>query len=144
MSAKKRNPYSTKHDPNLPPDPRIEKEIRKRSASREMSCALAFEIAEDLNVGPEEVGRTADVLDIPLVKCQLGLFGYKPEKKIVTAEDATIQALKDAVIGSSENSRLSCDKAWQIAVRFNMSKLAVGNACQASGVQIKTCRLGAF
>lgn len=144
MSAKKRKPYSKKHDLNLRPDPRIEKEMRNRTASREIPCALAFEIAESLHVGPEEVGRTADVLDIPLVKCQLGLFGYKPENKIVMAEDAPNQALKDAINGSSENSRLSCEKVWQIAVRLNMSKLTVGNACQAGRVKIKTCRLGAF
>jgi hypothetical protein len=144
MSEKVRKPYSKKHDPNLCPDPTIEKEMRKRDAGREISCALAFEIAESMGVDPEEVGRTADVLEIPVVECQLGLFGYKPEKKIIKSEDTTDQELKNAVIGSSDNRRLSCEKAWQIAERFSIGKLTVGNLCQANRIQIKGCRLGAF
>lgn len=144
MSERKRKPYSQKHDSNLRPDPRIEKEMSKRDAGREISCALAFEIAEGMGVDPEEVGRTADMLDIPLVKCQLGLFGYQPEKKIIKAEDTTNQELRNAVVGSSDNNRLSCKKAWQLADRFNISKLAVGNLCQANRIKIKACRLGAF
>lgn len=144
MSEKKRKPFSRKHDPNLHPDPSIENEIKKRDAGREVSCALAFEIAEGMGVNPEDVGRTADMLDIPLIKCQLGLFGYKPDNKIIRAEDTTNMELKYAVIGSSDNSRLSCEKAWQIADQFNISKLMVGNMCQANRIKIKDCRLGAF
>ncbi|MEJ2641444.1 MAG: hypothetical protein P8010_17900 [Desulfosarcinaceae bacterium] len=95
-------------------------------------------------MAPEEIGRTADMLGIPLVKCQLGLFGYQPEKKIIRAEDTTDQELKDAVVGSTENNRLSCAVAWQLADRFNISKSMMGNVCQANGIQIKECRLGAF
>ncbi len=144
MSAKKKKPYSKKHDPNLLPDPTIETEMRKRTANEEISCAIAFEIAQVLHVGPEEVGRTADVLNIAFVKCQLGLFGYKPENKIVTAEESSNRALNDAVTESSENHRLSCEEAWQIASQFNVSKLTVSNTCQASGIKINNCRLGAF
>lgn len=144
MSESKRKPYSQKHDPNLRPDSRIEKEMKKRDASREIPCALAFEIAEGLGVEPEDIGRTADVLDIPLVKCQLGLFGYQPDNKIIRAEDTTNREIKNAVIESSHNHRLSCEKAWQIADRFNISKRTVGNLCQANRIKIKDCRLGAF
>lgn len=144
MSAKKRKPYSQKHDPNLRPDPIIEEELKKRDAGREIPCALAFEMAERLGVEPEEIGRTADVLDIPLVKCQLGLFGYQPQNKIVRAEDTTNRELKNALVEFSDNSRLSCEKAWQIADRFNISKRTLGNMCQANRIKIKGCRLGAF
>ncbi len=67
-----------------------------------------------------------------------------PEKKIIKAEDTTDPELKEAVIGSSQDSRLSCEKAWQIANQFNISKLTVGNLCQAHRIKIKGCRLGAF
>ncbi len=144
MSEKKRIPFSKKHDPDVRPDPLIEKEMRKRGANQEISCALAFEIAGGLGVGPEAVGLSADVLDIRLVKCQLGLFGHKPGNKIVTAENASNQEVTDAVNGASENHRLSCETAWRIAARFDLSKLTVSNVCQANGIQIKNCRLGAF
>lgn len=144
MSKEKGKPYSEKHDPDFRPDPSIEKELRKRAASREISCALAFRIAEDLGVEPHEVGRTADVLDIRLVKCQLGLFGYKPEKKIVTPEDAPNKEIEEAITRSSEDNRLSCERVFQIAAQFNMSKLTVSNVCQGNLIQIKHCQLGAF
>ena len=46
--------------------------------------------------------------------------------------------------GASENNRLACDKAWQIADRLNVGKLKVGNDSQANGFKIKRCQLGAF
>jgi hypothetical protein len=75
MSKNKSKPYSLKHDPNLRPDPHIEQALIRKRADSESPCTLAFEIARDLSVTPEEIGRTADILDIPLAKCQLGLFG---------------------------------------------------------------------
>jgi hypothetical protein len=144
MSAKKKSLYSEKHRPNSHPDPRIEKEIKERCEKQEISCYRAFKIAERLNVKPMEVGRSADLMNIRLVKCQLGLFGYKPKKKIVRAEETSNRALQDAVTGSSENNRLTCEKAWQIAEQFKTSKLKVSNASQARGIKIKSCQLGAF
>jgi hypothetical protein len=144
MSAEKKKPFSQKHDPDLRPDPRIAKEIEKRSEKQEIPCALAFEIAEGLNATPMDVGLTADLMNIKVVKCQLGLFGYKPRNKIVKAEAAPDPALRDAVTEASESNRLACEKAWQIADRLNVGKLKVGNASQANGFKIKRCQLGAF
>ena len=144
MSAKKGKSLSEKHSSNLHPDPIIEKEIKKRAANQEIACALGIEIAKDLDMTPMVVGRTADLMNISVVKCQLGLFGYKPEKKIVKAEDTSNRSLKDAIIGSAENNRLSCEKAWQIAGQFSISKLKVSNVSQANGIKIKSCQLGAF
>ncbi len=144
MSTKKEKAFSEKHNPNLPPDPMIEREIRNRVTNQEIPCALAFEISRDLGMTTMEVGQTADLMNFAVVKCQLGLFGYQPLKKIITAEDTSNQSLKDAIIESAENNRLSCKRAWQIAEQFNIKKLAVANISQANGIQIKTCQLGAF
>lgn len=144
MSTKKGKTYSDKHKPNLLADPMIERTMRKRATNQEIPCALAFEIARDLGVTTMEVGQTADLMNIAVVKCQLGLFGYQPEKKIVKAEDTSNQTLKEAILDSTENNRLSCESAWQIAEQFNINKLAVGNISQANGIQIGKCQLGAF
>lgn len=144
MSVKKKSQYSEKHRPHLRPDTRIAKEINERCQNQAISCFRAFEIAERLNVKPMEVGRTADLMNIRLVKCQLGLFGYQPENKIVKAEETSNQALQDAVAESSENNRLTCENAWQIAGQLNVSKLKVSNVSQAKGIKIKSCQLGAF
>jgi hypothetical protein len=143
MSTEKKV-FSEKHHSNLRPDPGIAKEIEKQSDKQEICCACAFKIAGRLNVRPEKVGLTADLMNIKVVKCQLGLFGYKPRNKIVKAEEASDQALRDAVTGLSEENRLTCEKAWQIADRLNISKLKVCNVSQANGIKIKGCRLGAF
>jgi hypothetical protein len=144
MSKKKRKPYSRKHSPDLRPDPDIRNALVSRGGDSEIPCALAFEIAKRLGATPEEIGRTADMLDIPLAKCQLGLFGYKPKKKIIKAVDTADQELKNAVVESTDNGRLSCAVAWQIADRFNVSKSSIGDVCQANGIKLKDCRLGAF
>ena len=144
MSKNKKQPFSKKHDPDLRPDPGVEKELKKQAKGNEISCTQAFAIAKSLNVEPQEVGRTADLMDISLMKCQMGIFGFKPNNKIIKAEDTTDQSLKDALIGSVENNRLSCKKAWQIANQFNISKLKVCNVSQANGIQIGGCQLGAF
>ena len=144
MAAKKTRPFSQKHDPDLRPDPGIEKALRKRAANLEIPCTLAFEIAEELHVEPKEIGRTADALDIPIVKCQLGLFGYKPVKKILKPENAPNREIEVAIKGSSVRNRLSCERAWQIAAQFNTSRLTISNVCQANSIKIKSCQLGAF
>jgi len=135
---------SEKHGPDDRPDPVIEKEIRKRIEDQAIPCAVAFEVARDLKVAPKEVGKTADLLNIHISECQLGLFGYKPKKKIIKAENTTNQDLIQAIETSLKNERLPCAAAWKIADRFHVTKLKVGNVAQANGVKIKYCQLGVF
>jgi hypothetical protein len=144
MSKRKGKAFSEKHKPNLVPDPLIEREMRRRAPNREIPCALAFEIARDLGMPTMAVGQTADLMNIAVVKCQLGLFGYRPENKVVKAEVTSNQPLKEAILESVGNNRLSCEKAWQIAEQFKINKLTMGNVSQANGIQIKKCQLGAF
>ncbi|RPJ18330.1 MAG: hypothetical protein EHM30_00700, partial [Desulfobacteraceae bacterium] len=61
----------------------LDKEILDRVTDNELSCVAAFETAERLNIRAKDIGEAADRLKVRLVKCQLGLFGYKPDKKIV-------------------------------------------------------------
>jgi hypothetical protein len=83
-------------------------------------------------------------LGIRLVKCQLGLFGYSPEKKIVQAAPAAEPAMETAIREKLENGRLTCRRAWEIAMAFQLPKMAVSAACEALQIKIKPCQLGAF
>jgi hypothetical protein len=83
-------------------------------------------------------------MNYELVKCQLGLFGYTPKKKIVTPQDTTNQDLKNAIQKALVDERLPCISAWEIAARFQISKLTVSSIGEAIGVKIKPCQLGAF
>lgn len=122
----------------------LDKEILNRVTDNELSCVAAFEIAEKLNVRANDIGEAADRLKIRLVNCQLGLFGYKPDKKIVKAQETVSAELKAAIRDSLEDGRLSCIKAWEIAVKLNIQRFSVSCACETLKIKIKECQLGAF
>ena len=144
MSSESGKGFSQKQAQGTEPDPTLAEEVRKRLRNRQLPCAVAFEIAKDLKVPPLDVGKAADFMNIPLAKCQIGLFGYKPDKKIVKAETTASPDLLDAIRASMHNDRLSCEAAWQIADRFNMTRLKVSNVCEGHEIKIKPCQLGAF
>ena len=144
MKLQKGKTYSQKHGPDAKPDHSIKDEILKRSKDEKVPCMVAFEIAEALQILPHEVGKTADLMNFKLTKCQLGLFGYLPQKKIVKPQNSIKEDLKDAISQSLNQGRLSCQRAWEIASRFNISKMAVSRACETMGVKIRDCQLGAF
>jgi hypothetical protein len=144
MKLKKGESYFKKHGPDALPDLSIKNEILKHTKDKNIPCAVAFEIAEALQVSPKEVGKTADLMNFKLTKCQLGLFGYQPQKKIVKPRDSIEENLKDTVSRSLSQGRLSCKDAWEIASRFNIGKMAVSGACETMGIKIKNCQLGAF
>jgi hypothetical protein len=109
-----------------------------------LPCAVAFKIAKEMQLPPLEIGRASDSQEIPLAKCQLGLFGYLPEKKIVKAETDASPELLDALKAALENDRLPCAAVWRIANQFKMTKMKVSAVCEGHDVKIKPCQLGAF
>jgi Mn-dependent DtxR family transcriptional regulator len=136
--------FAQKHGPGAKPDKSIKDEILKHTKNDEIPCALAFEIAEVLQVSPAAVGRTADLMNFKLTKCQLGLFGYQPQKKIVAPQNHIEEDLKSAISDALVQGRISCDRTWNIASRLGVSKMTVSGACEAMGIKIKDCQLGAF
>ena len=144
MSISKGKSFSTKHESDEKPDTSIKNEILNRTKNEKIPCAVAFEIAKMLQIWPEKVGKTADLMNFKLTKCQLGLFGYQPNKKLVKPQDSINVDVKDAVIDALVQERLSCKQAWDIASRLQVSKMTVSGACDTMGVKIKDCQLGAF
>ena len=144
MTREKSQKYSEKHGPSANMDVSIKDSILKHAKSGELSCALAFKIAEELQKPASEIGKAADLLELKLVKCQLGLFGYQPEKKIVKAKAPKNPALEDSIHVTLAEGKLSCQDAWDIARKLNISKMTVSAACEALNIKIKPCQLGAF
>ena len=144
MSLPKGKSFSTKHGPDEKPDTSIKHEILKQTKNEKIPCAVAFEIAKTLQISPEKVGKTADLMNFKLTKCQLGLFGYKSPKKIVKSLNSIKVGVNDAVSDALVQGRLSCKSAWDIGSRLHVSKLTVSGACEAMGIKIKDCQLGAF
>jgi len=133
-----------KHRPYAQADSSIKYEISKHSLNNELSCASAFLIAKELNVSPGKVGMIADLINCRLVKCQMGLFGYKPDKKIVKPVMTADQNLKSAIAGNLVEGKLACKIARDIASRFKLNKMTVSGICEGMNIKINECQLGAF
>jgi hypothetical protein len=136
--------FSEKHGPDATINSAIKDEILKRVKAKELPCAVAFAIAKDLGVSAGEVGKTVDLMDMKLSKCQMGLFGYKPEKKIVKPLNDFSQEINDAIDTALVDGCLPCKKAWDIASKLKVSKMTISSTCEAREIKIKSCQLGAF
>ena len=144
MKREKGKKFAQKHESRTPMNEKIKDHINRRAKGNELPCAVAFKIAAELNVSPVEVGKTADLLEIMLVKCQLGLFGYTPQKKIVKPKAAENPDLESAIRDAWVDGKLSCEDAWEIARRFDVSKMIVSSICEQLKIKVKPCQLGAF
>lgn len=143
MTEREQKKYAQKHGREIRPDERITAELKSRAAGSKLPCAVAFDIARNLLVPAADVGKTADLLSVELVKCQLGLFGYTPKKKVEVLAQLD-PGLEKAILAEQQDGRLSCEKAWAISLRLGIPKLAVGSACETLKIKIKPCQLGAF
>ena len=144
MKLKEGQKFSEKHDSDVHLNQHVKEKIIKKAKNGEVACAVAFQIAEEMGVSPAEIGKALDLLEVKLAKCQLGLFGYKPEKKIVKPKHPDDQNLEEILRGALVDGKLSCRDAWDIALKFKVSKMSVSAACEAFSIKIKPCQLGAF
>jgi hypothetical protein len=143
MSTDKSKKFADKHA-GKSPDSKIEAELARKNIQGELPCAVAFDIVTRLTVAPAEVGITADLLNIKISKCQLGLFGYQPDQKPVSIAKEPTAALKETLLAAQKENRITCTIAWEIAARLKIGKIVVGRACEAMGIKIKKCQLGGF
>ena len=144
MTYQDRGHYSKKHPAHRKVDEKIASAVKEHTSEGEISCASAFRVVKNLEVEPSEVGFTIDVLEITIVKCQLGLYGYRPQKKIVKPAETVSSDLEEAIRNALVNGRLPCSASWEIAERFGLAKMAVSSACEALEIKVTPCQLGAF
>ena len=144
MKQQKGKKFAEKHESNAQLNEEIKGRIVRRTKNNKLPCAVAFKIAAELNVSPAEVGKTADLLEMMLIKCQLGLFGYTPEKKIVKPKAADNPDLTSAIQDARVDGLLSCENAWEIVRRLDVSKMRVSSVCEHLKIKVKPCQLGAF
>jgi hypothetical protein len=144
MTREDKGHYAKKHPPDRKANPLIAEAVRKRAKEGKLSCAVAFEIVRELDVSPEEVGFTLDCLELKIIKCQMGIFGYDHEKPMFRHLDSVSEELKDAVTHALEGGRLTCRAAWDIAKRLDIGKMTVAAACEKLKVRISSCQLGGF
>lgn len=136
--------YAAKHAPGASPDEKIAAAVRKKAEEGELACADAERIGAELGTELAEIGRTLDLLEIRIGRCQLGLFGYGKEGKGVRPADRVDPALAEAIRRGLSEGRLPCAAAWKIAAEGNIPRMKVAAACEALDIRIKPCQLGAF
>ena len=122
----------------------LQHEIERRSVDGRLPCMAAFTIAEELAMRPDEVREQSDRSEIRIAQCQLGLFGYSPERKIVKAADNISGQLRHQLQQSVIDGKISCAACWDIGKSLGMKKTAVAAACEYLGLKIGPCQLGAF
>jgi len=136
--------YAAKHPQGTEPDTAVAAEIEKKVKNGTLSCAAAHAIAEKMKLVPAEVGRSMDLMEVRLMKCQLGLFGYTPDKSIVTPAESVSADLETAINSATVDGRLPCRKAWQLAADRGIKRMDLSAACETLGIKVKPCQLGAF
>lgn len=139
--------YAAKHPPDTTLNEQIAEKIREKSPGSGLACATGEEISKELEVEISEVGITADLLEIKIKKCQLGLFGYDGKSnhgKDIQAADTVPDEMKKALEGAAENGAVTCAALWTIADRLGATRKAVSAGCEALNLKIRVCQLGAF
>jgi len=144
MTHEDKGHFSKKHPSHRKVKPEIADILKKQLSDGEISCAAAHKVASDLGESPAEIGFTLDFLEASIAKCQLGLFGYRPEKKIVKPAGTVPKTLENAIQEHLKNGRLSCESAWKIAGKLDLKRMAVASACETLEIKMSPCQLGAF
>lgn len=139
--------YGLKHPPGTKPDEEIVKAIREKSQAGEFTCAMAEKISKEMKVTMAEVGRTSDLIEVKIKKCQLGLFGWGGKQghgKAIEAVFPVPEEIKKVLEASAEKRAVTCATLWEIADRLGMERRAISSACEALGLKIRDCQLGTF
>ncbi len=144
MTRRDAESFAAKRPAGERADPRMVRAIETRVKDNEYACRDAEQIASELAEPMEKIGATLDLLGIRIARCQLGLFGYSPESRVVKAADRVTAELEGAIRQALVNDRLPCAAAWAVAKALGLPRMKVAEACESLKIKIKPCQLGAF
>lgn len=144
MTHQDKGHFAAKHTSEKDANPEIAWLIDKHAKEGMISCAQSFMIAEELNVPPAEVGKAIDLAEVSITHCQLGLFGYSPQRKIIASVASPAPALVEAIRSACDESGVSCADLWEISSAKSIPKMEAAGTCEALGIKIRPCQLGAF
>lgn len=144
MAHQDKGKYFEKHPKQTKIDEGLKQEIVQQTKDNNISCRSAEKISREKNVSMSEIGLTIDMLNINIVQCQLGLFGYDGKTKQVPAAETVSPDLESVIRAALVDNRLPCKVAWGIADKLKIKRLEVCSACEKLKIKIKPCQLGAF
>ena len=135
--------YMDKHDTNSQPVSHIREAVTKSLLRGKLTCIAAEKIAHNHNVSMAEVGKTADLLNIKITGCQMGIFGAK-DAPTLSARTSITPELVEEVQAQATTNQLTCAAAWRLADQFGRSRNAICMICDREGIKMISCQLGAF
>ncbi len=144
MAHQDKGKYFEKHPKDSTIDEGLKEEILAEVQDGNIACKKAEEIAGKKGVSIGDVGKAIDILNINIVECQLGLFGYGEKKKIVQPAKEVAPELKTKIEQALQEGKLPCAAAWKIATDSNIPRMKVCAACETLKIKVKPCQLGAF
>jgi hypothetical protein len=147
MAHEDEGKYAAKHPSGTALNEQIAKAIREKSSGGKLGCAMGEKISKELKVSIAEVGITADLLEMKIKECQLGLFGWgkKPSHgKDIQAADSVSVDIKSALEKAAVNGIVTCAALWTIADQLGVNRKVVSTACETLRLKIRSCQLGTF
>jgi len=139
--------YALKHtEQSISPE--ITNALEKKAVEGRISCAAIHAIASSFHMPPWEVGVQADLIELRLTLCILGLFGHEHEthgnRKSLDLHVHLSSELKEALLKQAKDNKISCIECWDIARQLTFTPSHVSSACEKMGIKIKPCQIGAF
>ncbi len=122
----------------------IANKIKSMADNGNITCSAAHQISKSLNQPPSEIGIQIDLLELRIIECQLGLFGYSNGKKKIDPNIEIPSELDSRLETSARNGKISCVSCWDIASNLKIKRLDLGSACEKKNIRIKPCQLGSF
>jgi hypothetical protein len=146
MTKEHKGHYAAKHPKGMQPEQTIAREVESRASSDRLACAEATRISGDLDVTMMEIGTAADLMEVKIVDCQLGLLGRNRSdaKAPQMAPYAVPPKMKESILKAEKNGCLTCKAAWDIAIELGCARMDVAKACDALKIKVSSCQLGAF
>ena len=147
MTREDAGKYAAKHPRGTAQNEPIVKAIRQNAPDGALACAVAEKISSEFKVPMAEVGINADLLEIQIKECQLGLFGWgdKPSHgKDIQPAVSVSGDIKTAVEKAAANGKVACAALWKIADQLGVKRRAASAVCEALGIKVRACQLGAF
>lgn len=144
MGRHQRTSLSTKHPAGSQVADHIIKALTPRIQNGIITCADAHNLSKAIKVPVQQVGLALDLCEARIVSCQLGLFGGPDSIQADTPLSPTTTHLHQSITAAAKDNALTCRQAWQLAQKHAVSRLQVGQICNANEIKITTCQLGAF
>jgi len=143
MGHQDRGHYARKH-PEKQRDTTIVTLLEQKAENGCLKCADAHRIAKKLGLPPDQIGIQIDLAELRISRCQMGLFGYYPNKHILNPDIQISPQADQAIDKAQTNGRISCAQCWELATFLAMSRPDLASACEKKQIRIKPCQLGAF